>query len=693
MPVFSFLKLRYASSIPPQLSHHCSLQHYPHQSFEAEVLELNKHFAHLNGASYVLGNQSRGLQWHLFYATEKEGLFPPVATSVEMCLTGLDPDLAQHFVRTEKFVDAKTTTYESGIADLLPGAMLDDCMFEPCGYSLNGLSKNEILTIHVTPEEQCSYASVEFSCLKSNNICLNTALAQVLRIFAPRDIHISLHSASYKDILVLKDMQHSLRGYCSDGLSVQYLSDGSHVVFRASTMQRIESPNTLVPSSCFSGQSDVDSTFEGFPLEEDASAVILDDDVKFDSPMMPHFEKRYGIENLGTVEMQSYVRDLIVSNNLCNTFYVMNLTTVQELYLIWRRLFPRIEPFYAVKCNPDPVLIRFLGSLGAGFDCASKDEIKLVLDLGIPPSKILFANACKHPQDIRAAQRYRVEMTTFDTLSELEKLKANAQNPQALLRIRADDPEARCLLGNKYGADMYDLPYLYQKARMLGIDVVGVSFHVGSGATNPDAFSAAIALAKRAFDIGAQYDFDLSILDIGGGFCSGKVKDNMQQFHAMQDVVNEALDHHFPVNGGVRIIAEPGRYFAETCATLACYIFGRRERFAESGLSLRDYWITDGLYGSFNCILYDHSSPKAIPLTTHRALQHHCCYTSTIFGPTCDGLDTVLKDCMLPDLFSGDWLLFPDMGAYTLAGASNFNGMNATDVKTYYVFADFEDTY
>ena len=58
---------------------------------------------------------------------------------------------------------------------------------------------------------------------------------------------------------------------------------------------------------------------------------------------------------------------------------------------------------------------------------------------------------------------------------------------------------------------------------------------------------------------------------------------------------------------------------------------------------------------------------------------------STVFGPTCDGLDVVLRDAPLPELAVGDWLVFPKMGAYTLAGACDFNGMGGADVR--YVFS------
>lgn len=111
-----------------------------------------------------------------------------------------------------------------------------------------------------------------------------------------------------------------------------------------------------------------------------------------------------------------------------------------------------------------------------------------------------------------------------------------------LLRIRADDPSARCQLGNKYGAEPADAPRLLAAARELGLAVCGVSFHVGSGAKNPLAFRDALEAARRVFDLGTAAGFDMRVLDIGGGFCGGELG-------SVPATVNEALDRLFPEDG------------------------------------------------------------------------------------------------------------------------------------------------
>lgn len=126
-------------------------------------------------------------------------------------------------------------------------------------------------------------------------------------------------------------------------------------------------------------------------------------------------------------------------------------------------------------------------------------------------------------------------------------------------------------------------------------------------------------------------------------------------------------------------------------------VFGLRSQKLPDGEQGYDYWITDGLYGSMNSVMYDHAVLTTRPLVsdlvneqamhTKQKSAVQQLFKSTVFGPTCDGLDTVLSDYSLPKLRNGDWLVFPNMGAYTLSGASNFNGINSTDIKMCYVWS------
>ena len=134
----------------------------------------------------------------------------------------------------------------------------------------------------------------------------------------------------------------------------------------------------------------------------------------------------------------------------------------------------------AVKCNPDPTLLKLLCELGTGFDCASIAELQSVLSLGVDPSRIVFANPCKTASSLVFARRVGVSHTTFDNLDELDTIKAYHPDAQLVLRIFASDSDALIEFGEKFGASTESTPLLLARARELDLNVTGVSFHVGT---------------------------------------------------------------------------------------------------------------------------------------------------------------------------------------------------------------------
>lgn len=226
--------------------------------------------------------------------------------------------------------------------------------------------------------------------------------------------------------------------------------------------------------------------------------------------------------------------------------------------------------FAAVKCNPDPHVLRLLAALGMGFDCASHAEISLVLSLGVDPSRIIYANPCKAASFVRHARDAGVELMTFDNLDELEKVNKHHPTAKMVLRILTDDSGSLCRLGDKFGAPLAETRALLEKAKALNVQVVGVSFHVGSGCTNPDLYRDAISRANYAFAVAAELGFEFDFLDVGGGFGD-------ENFERLSVGLVRGLDEFFPVGCGVRVIAEPGRYFVTQAFELATNIIARRK--------------------------------------------------------------------------------------------------------------------
>jgi ornithine decarboxylase len=350
---------------------------------------------------------------------------------------------------------------------------------------------------------------------------------------------------------------------------------------------------------------------------------------------------------------------------------VGDIGDVVKKFNTWKELMPRVEPFYAMKCNSDSVVVKTLADLGAGFDCASKDEISQILKLGVNSSRIIYANPCKQRSFVKYAAKHGVEMMTFDNEAELVKVKAIYPDAKLVLRILPiAQVKVQCQLGNKFGCHPSNVHKLLLKAKELDINVMGISFHVGSGVGEAKAFSYAVKQAHEAWQIATELGFKMTLLDIGGGF-PGQANSPIT-FTEIANVVNESLDTYFPPEAGVRIIAEPGRYMVASAFTLAVNIIAKRTvaRAEDGEEPSHMYYINDGVYGSFNCIMYDHAhpEPRVISDSPDR-------FTSSIWGPTCDGLDCVVPECKLPELEVGQWMYFADMGAYTIAAGSTFNGM------------------
>jgi ornithine decarboxylase len=373
-------------------------------------------------------------------------------------------------------------------------------------------------------------------------------------------------------------------------------------------------------------------------------------------------------------------------------FYVADLAQVTRQYHDWKEFLPRISPFYAVKCNPNEMVVKTLYDLGSGFDCASKAEIQQALDTGISPSKIIYANPCKQVSHIRYAASKGVSMMTFDNEDELLKVKIHHPSAKLVLRILTDDSKSTCRFGVKFGASLAIVPKLLTAAKELDLNVVGISFHVGSGCFDASSYKDAVVLAREAFDIGQALGFKFNLLDIGGGF-PGRSSSGLQFFEIAR-LIRPIIDELFPPH--VRVIAEPGRYMVSNAFTLAVNIIARRvvqPKFSEGNGEQSDagfmYYINDGMYGSFNCITFDHAVVSPKPLlrsgvfivptsakTKADSREYHC----SVWGPTCDSIDCIGRDMMLPEMDVGDFLVFESMGAYTMAAASNFNGFKKSSI-------------
>ncbi|KAF2003400.1 ornithine decarboxylase [Amniculicola lignicola CBS 123094] len=371
-----------------------------------------------------------------------------------------------------------------------------------------------------------------------------------------------------------------------------------------------------------------------------------------------------------------------IDHDLCavgdeDAFFVADLGDVYRQHMRWKKNLARVKPHYAVKCNPDPQVLRLLAELGIGFDCASKTEIEQILNMGVDPARIIYAQPCKTKSYVRYAAQHGVKQMTFDNADELYKTKQLFPDAELYLRILTDDSASLCRLSQKFGAHLDGTADLLALAKNLDLNVVGVAFHAGSGASDPKAFIKAVQDARFVFDQAEALGFKMHTLDVGGGFNSDHT------FETMAAVLSEALDVYFPPE--VRIIGEPGRYYVATAFTIACHVIARRT-VADATLGTTSYmlYLNDGVYGNFSNIIFDHQHPIPRVLKAGDGMWYDVRRSGyetpsqteySIWGPTCDGIDVISSSCMFPDVLDvGDWLYFEDMGAYTKCSATRFNG-------------------
>ncbi len=317
----------------------------------------------------------------------------------------------------------------------------------------------------------------------------------------------------------------------------------------------------------------------------------------------------------------------------------------------WMSAMSGIKPYYAVKCNPEPLLLKWLAASNVGFDCASAREIAAVKAVD-PKADIIFANPCKKREDIYYAIENGVRTTVVDSIEEIDKLVECQWRHKSLIRIRVEDSGSKMPFGAKFGANPSAVPELLTYAEHMGQQISGISFHVGSGCEDPSQYKKAIKLASKT---GFAYT-----IDIGGGFTNSGFSNAANQIQKCRGYI--------PSN--TKLIAEPGRFFAATSHDLFVKVIGKKRNLQGDGYR---YTLDESLYGQFSCIPFDQAQPKWIRVRLP-GQEKRPDLPGILYGRTCDSVDMIAKSPAMEELMEGDWLWFPNMGAYTTVTSTEFNG-------------------
>ena len=353
-------------------------------------------------------------------------------------------------------------------------------------------------------------------------------------------------------------------------------------------------------------------------------------------------------------------------------FMVISLNKVQENYLYLKKQLPRVKVFYAMKANSTPEVLLQLANLGSNFDVASPGEMRALNALGISGSRMVYANPVKTLSGIKLAHDLGVDKFTFDDESEIHKLASYAPGAKVLVRVRVENKDAVVNLNEKFGAAPMQALQLLQLAKDNGLIPAGICFHVGSQSLSADAYITALEMCRELFDKAEIQGMHLTALDIGGGLPVPNEKVEAVDVDSMTDILREKLDELFP---DTEIWSEPGRFMCGTAVNLVTSVIGTKMRNGQPW-----YVLDDGLYGSFNGLMFDHWNFK-MKMPADKAQEK--AVPSTFVGPSCDSIDVVARDLPAPKLEIGDRIMVPNIGAYSTSAATSFNGFPPADTIAY----------
>ncbi|MDD5544244.1 MAG: type III PLP-dependent enzyme [Acidobacteriia bacterium] len=350
--------------------------------------------------------------------------------------------------------------------------------------------------------------------------------------------------------------------------------------------------------------------------------------------------------------------------------FILDHNILRENYRMFKKHLPRVQCYYAVKANSHPEIIKTLFNEGSSFDVASYNEFMQVYKYikhfekkdkeFFIWDKIIFSNTIKDCDTLRKVKRYR-PLVTFDNSEELKKIKAHCVTAGLVLRLKVPDTGSQVEMSSKFGIDQGEAHSLIRQAFDAGLVVEGLSFHVGSQCTNFDNYTAALNITADIFHDARKKGYDLKIIDIGGGF-PVPYDEQVPKFEALANIIAAECDRLFPQD--IEIIAEPGRFIVATAAVLISEIIGKARRDGKVF-----YHINDGVYHTFSGVVYDHWIPNF--RSFKRGKEEVC----AVVGPTCDSFDKISLSVQLPpNLEIGDYLLTENIGAYSVASTTKFNG-------------------
>jgi|SRR3989344_1753325 len=352
-------------------------------------------------------------------------------------------------------------------------------------------------------------------------------------------------------------------------------------------------------------------------------------------------------------------------------FLIFDLDIIRKNYRKIKKSIKDVEIFYAVKANDNDRIIKTLISEGSSFEISSEGELSQLKRLNILPEKIICLNPIKSPDFLRSLHRYGTKIISFDSRQEVDKIAKYAPHSQLVLRLQVDNEGSDWPLTNKFGIQVPEAIDLLKYAKKKNLSTIGLTFHVGSQCLNKSNWANALYVCEEIWKEAKEMNLNLSLISLGGGIPIKHTK-AIPSIQEIGEVINPILKNNFKeLNNEIRVTIEPGRGIVGDAAIMVTSVVGIANRGKENWIYI-DVGVFNGLMETIENFAYE------LKVLKGRKKQ-----LVTIAGPSCDSVDVMFKNTLLPKVDIGDRLYILNAGAYTTVYGSRFNAFDIP--KTYFL--------
>lgn len=354
-------------------------------------------------------------------------------------------------------------------------------------------------------------------------------------------------------------------------------------------------------------------------------------------------------------------------------FFLFSKKKILGNFQKFKKLFPNSSIHYAMKANSEPGVLKTLADAGCGFEVASKYELNMLKKIKVPAGKVIYGTSVKPASHIKEFADYGVDRFAFDSFSEIEKIASIAPGSKVYVRTIANDAGSVFKFSEKFGTDPASIIPLLLRAKERGLHPYGISFHVGSQASDPKAWANVLVILRSIIQDLKEMGVKLDVLNLGGGYPSKYL--SSENAPTLKEIAQYTLAEYKKLPYRPHLILEPGRGIIANTGVLVASVIARVERRGNTWL-----FLDAGVYNAlFETMAYQGST--RYPIISMRGVGDSGELLFALAGPTGDSPDVITREALLPqDIEVGDKLIVQNIGAYSLSVTSQFNGFPKPDV-------------